>query len=259
MSEQDLIFMQEEDEEQMEIGGAAAAAERRTPEKRKIAAIFDDDDEKDENEGEEDEEDRRVVKRTRVREEREEEPEEEVQEFEYEDLFGEEEGTEEQEDYAGLRDDDEDKEGEGQDEEDEERPLVAEMKASERTSTILSAATDYKEKFDIAVKDCQDSGIVSKQIIEVIKHHVFESTRSAELQINYKNPIGLILGYIMYRKINFQGITQVQAFMETKEYIGSLFTTAREKKADQERTTITDVDIIRYYTFWNEVVFQKKK
>ena len=254
MSEQDLIFIQEEDEEPMEIGGAAAAPERRTPEKRKIEAIFDDDDEKDENEGEEDEEEQRLAKRSRVREE---ELEEEVQEFVYEDLFRGEEEVEEQ-DFAGLRDDDEDKEGEVQGEEDEERPLVAEIKASERTSTILSAATDYREKFDIAAKDCQDSGIVSNQVIEVIKHHVFDSSHAAELQINYKNPIGLILGYIMYRKINLHRMSQVQAFMETKEYIGSLFTTAREKKAEQERTTITDVDVIRYYSFWNEVVFQKK-
>lgn len=151
-------------------------------------------------------------------------------------------------------------------EEEEETQFVAEAKAVERLTKGISGATDYKQKFDKSADDFISQGIIDDIKKEKIKSYIFGIT-STDLLIEYKNPSALILGYIMYSDVKYRNVDERSAYEKTKSYIDKLFEVTRKarvsKKAEvsepsETKTTVTGVDIIRYYTFWKDVIFDEK-
>jgi hypothetical protein len=149
--------------------------------------------------------------------------------------------------------------------------------------------TDYERLFDANAKNFKDIGVLNEKDVDRIKKRVFGITDES-FRVQFKNPTGLILGYLMYFKIDVQGKDERVAFEEVKLILSKLYVTQRkatigkkkedEKKKKEEKkkverkrkrkdgggtqtegegkpTSVTDVDIIRYYTFWKTVVMRR--
>ena len=178
---------------------------------------------------------------------------EERDEFEEERMFVEEQAIRD----AGESDEDEQSGFEKEEEEgdDDEPRLVVGGKQGEHLTGRMSGNSNEEKKFDIAAKEF---GLTDDEKDE-LKKKLFGRTEPY-FRIQYKNPIGLILGHLMYVNIDVHEKSKESAFEMANRRLSRLISITRKKKKEDDPEplkTVTDVDIVRYYTFWKKSVMNK--
>lgn len=117
---------------------------------------------------------------------------------------------------------------EEEEEQEENLMMVASFGQLQHVGRVI--ASDYEQKINLLGAE------LGVNVSYIIKH----ITNRSDIRIKHKNPLGIILGYVMLSFVDNEGLGEKEAFEKTQKKIS-----AKHK--------ITPPDVLRYYFFLKQL------